>query len=191
MKLIIGIGNPGKSYEKTRHNIGFTVLDALQKHADLAASKWQHKKNLLAEISEFGDVVLIKPDTFVNRSGETAVAAADIFHAAPKDILVVTDDVNLLFGKMRLRPSGSAGGHHGLESIERSLESDAYARLRLGVGQMDMPKDLSEYVLKKFDADEVKKMNGILETALGVCVSWANEGFETAQRCLSQLQSNK
>ncbi len=190
MNLVIGIGNPGKNYEKTRHNIGFLVLERLQRQA-FSDSKWRHKKELLAEIAENREVILVKPATYVNRSGESLGVIAEQFHAEPENILVVCDDVNLQFGKMRLRPSGSAGGHHGLESIGQALGSDGYARLRLGVGTSDMPKDLSEFVLEKFDADETKKIDEILGIALEVCVSWVKEGFEAAQKRLSQLQSNK
>ena len=112
-------------------------------------------------------------------------------HIEPEKILVVCDDVNLASGKMRLRPSGSAGGHHGLESVERSLESDGFARLRIGIGSESMPKELSGYVLEKFSGSEAEKMDRVFEDAVQVCISWVKQDFEAAVRRLSQLQSNK
>ena len=173
MKFIVGIGNPGKKYEGTRHNVGFRVLDRL------ARKKMQ-------------GVLLIKPDTFVNNTGEVVAAVVKKRAASPADFLFVCDDVNLAFGKLRLRDSGSAGGHHGLESVIAVLGSEDFARLRIGVGSEDMPKDdLTDYVLGKFGTEEEKALGGILDKAAAVCESWVNEGFGGATNCLSRLQSIK
>src|SRR3989338_4089743 len=142
MKFIIGIGNPGKKYQGTRHNTGFRALDRLE-----------------GKIG--GDAMLIRPDTFVNNTGEAVSALVKKYDPKAADILVVCDDVNLDFGKLRLRASGSAGGHHGLESVIAALGSEGFARLRIGVRNERMPEDLTGFVLGKFSNEEEKEVGGI------------------------------
>jgi peptidyl-tRNA hydrolase, PTH1 family len=173
MKFIVGIGNPGSKYDGTRHNIGFAVLDELK--GKVAAK----------------DVFLIKPKTFVNRTGDEVARIAGGHGAKPSDFLVVCDDVNLAFGKMRLRGSGSAGGHHGLESVIEALGSGDFARLRIGVGGDGMPKDLTGYVLETFSAKERKELDKILEDAVAVCREWTEKGLKAAMDRLSRLRSNQ
>lgn len=173
MKFIVGIGNPGRKYEGTRHNVGFAVVDRLKKKL----------KNPGA--------VLVKPGTFVNNTGEAVRELSEKRRAKPADILVVCDDVNLDFGKLRLRASGSAGGHHGLESVIEALGSTDFARLRVGVRNESMPKDLAGFVLEKFSADEAKRLDAIVEKAAAVGESWADGGFEAAQNCLSRLTNER
>ena len=175
MKFVIGIGNPGKSYDKTRHNVGFAVLDRLK---DSGIKKTE--------------AMFVKPETFVNRTGEAVAALLKKYpKATAQDFLIVCDDVNLLFGKMRLRGSGSAGGHHGLESVIEALGGNGFSRLRIGVGQEAMPKDLTGFVLEKFSKSEQKALDEILERAVLVCESWVNEGLEASMNVLSRLQSVK
>ncbi len=190
VKFIIGIGNPGKKYEHTRHNIGFVSLDALAEHLS-GSSGWKETPELKAETHAAGDVFLVKPSTFVNETGQTLKAIEGKYHPDLKDMLVVCDDVNLQFGKLRLRDSGSAGGHHGLESIIASLGSEDFPRLRIGVGVPEMPKDLEGFVLEKFSGEESKKIAGLSEKAVLICESWIKEGFQAAQGRLSQLQSKE
>ena len=169
MRFIVGIGNPGRKYEGTRHNVGFDVVDRLKKKLRGSA------------------VTLVKPGTFVNNTGEAVRELADKRRARPADILIVCDDVNLDFGKLRLRASGSAGGHHGLESVIEALGSKDFPRLRVGVRNEHMPKDLAGFVLEKFSAEEAKRLDAIVEKAAAVGESWAGGGFEAAQNCLSRL----
>ena len=188
MKFVIGIGNPGKKYEHTRHNIGFVSMDALVKRLS-GSPDWKETLELKAETHATDDIFLVKPSTFVNHTGEVLKAIEGKYHPDLKDILVVSDDVNLRFGKLRLRDSGSAGGHHGLESIIASLGSEDFPRLRIGVGIEEMPKDLEGFVLEKFSGEESKKIAGLSEKAVFICESWIKEGFQAAQGRLSQLQS--
>lgn len=172
MKFIVGIGNPGKKYEGTRHNIGFGVLDAVSA-----------RKNLDRKM-------LLKPDTYVNATGCAVSEVIRKHRLTPSDVLVVCDDVNLQFGKLRLRPSGSAGGHHGLESVIAELGSEEFPRLRIGVGGEHMPKDdLTEFVLGRFTDAEKKALPALLEKTAAVCETWAKDGFDGATNCLSRLQS--
>ena len=190
MKFIVGIGNPGKQYDGTRHNIGFMAVEAMNKGG--LAVQWTAKDKLKAQIAKTGDqALLMKPSTFVNLSGQCVAITAKKYQSAPKDFLIVCDDVNLAFGKIRFRESGSAGGHHGLESIIESLGSDEFPRLRIGVGNEIMPKDLASFVLEKFLAEEKKELPKILEKAVLVCEAWEKKGFESARDLLSRLQSVK
>ena len=193
MKFIIGIGNEDKRYEETRHNIGFKVVNWIQAHRKPVshAVRWSEKEDLKAFIARLDeDHFLIKSKLFVNNTGGTVSMIRERNPSAkPSDYLFVCDDVNLRFGKMRLRASGSAGGHHGLESVIQALGTE-FPRLRIGVGNESMPKDdLTSFVLARFTAQEEKELGGIFEKAASVCESWMNEGFDSAMNCLSRLQS--
>lgn len=175
MKFIVGIGNPGTRYKDTRHNIGFRVIDAIKK-----ASK-----------TNPNECLLVKPSTFVNKTGEAVRILREKHRFHSQDLLVVCDDVNLVFGKLRLRASGSSGGHHGLESIIETLGSDDFPRLRIGVGSETMPKELSGYVLEPFSAGEEKELSKLLEKAVLVCDRWVKDGVKPAAETLSRLQSGR
>ena len=176
MKCIVGIGNPGKEYQGTRHNIGFQVLDQIKSSKAFGVSK---------------DIVLKKPSTFVNRSGLAVAEAVKKHRLLPGSVLVVCDDVNLEFGKMRLRAKGSSGGHRGLESVIEALGTEEFPRLRVGIKNDRMPKDLAPFVLDCFDPKEAKALPGILENAVSVCRAWALDGVSSAMDVLSRLQSIK
>lgn len=189
MKFIVGIGNPEKQYEKTRHNIGFRVLD---RWCAASSGAWREKKKYRSQVCSLETAQLFKPETYVNNTGETVSVLRQKKGVLPADFLVVCDDVNLSFGKLRLRDSGSAGGHHGLESVIRALDTEHFARLRVGVGGMMMPKgDLTDYVLGLFTAQEQKELSGVLDKAMSVCQSWVNDGFHGALNCLSRHPSIK
>ena len=152
MKLVVGLGNPGRKYEGTRHNVGFDVLDLLAgRHrlewesapADALIAKWRSASVLLA-----------KPLTFMNLSGHAIGDLLRFYKIDLPDLFVVVDDANLELGRLRARPSGSAGGHNGLKSIIEALGTEEFARLRVGVGRGDARRDLADHVLAKFDPDE-------------------------------------
>ena len=154
MKLVAGLGNPGRKYEGTRHNIGFDVLDVLARRH---GAQWEMgPRGIEALVGRWRshDTVLAKPLTFMNLSGGAIVALLQFYKIDPADLLVVVDDVNIDLGRLRLRPGGSAGGHNGLKSVIGSLGSDQFARMRIGVGRGDNRRDLADHVLAKFDADE-------------------------------------
>jgi PTH1 family peptidyl-tRNA hydrolase len=174
LKFVVGIGNPEKKYDGTRHNIGFRAIDAARK-----------------ELGKREDVLLIKPDTYVNCTGDSISALRQKYGVSPSDLLLVCDDVNLVFGKLRLRASGSSGGHHGLESVIESLGSEDFARLRIGVGRPDMPKDLTGFVLEKFSREEEKELGGIMDDVVSVCRHWVENGLKAATDRLSHLKSNQ
>ena len=162
MKLVVGLGNPGRKYEGTRHNVGFEILDLLARRH---RADWEMGPRgieaLVARPAQTGAsgfsrnaLVLAKPLTFMNLSGAAVVALLQFYKIDPVDLLVVVDDVNIDLGRLRARPEGSAGGHNGLKSIIGSLGSQAFARLRVGVGRGDHRRDLADHVLAKFDANE-------------------------------------
>ncbi len=154
MKVIVGLGNPGPRYRGTYHNIGFDVVDEFARRhgASFGAAP---ADALIARVRGLAeDVVLAKPLTFMNLSGRAVGDLQRFYKAAPEDLLVVFDDVNLPIGRLRLRPHGSAGGHNGLKSILECLGSDAIPRLRVGVGRGDTRRDLASHVLSRVPAEE-------------------------------------
>ncbi|HXH06176.1 MAG TPA: aminoacyl-tRNA hydrolase [Vicinamibacterales bacterium] len=156
MKLVAGLGNPGARYRGTRHNIGFEVLDELaRRHAlrfergpEALVARWR------PATGEAGGALLVKPLTFMNLSGRAVGELARYYRIPPEAVLVVVDDVNLELGRLRARARGSSGGHNGLRSIEEALGTQAYPRLRIGVGRGDGRRDLADHVLARFDPDE-------------------------------------
>jgi PTH1 family peptidyl-tRNA hydrolase len=156
MKLIVGLGNPGREYRETRHNVGFRVLDEIARRHQLAwaMAPGQVPDAVIAKRYGAEPVMLAKPLVFMNRSGDAVAALARYFGVPDEDLLVVVDDVDLPFGRLRARASGSAGTHNGLRSVVARLGSQAFPRLRLGVGRGDARRDLADHVLSTFEADE-------------------------------------
>lgn len=189
MKFIVGIGNPEERYNRTRHNVGFKVLDALCRKY---SGEWHGKKALKSQVCKLDEAVLVKPETYVNNTGDAAGLFMKKHGASPADFLFVCDDVNLMLGKLRLRESGSAGGHHGLESVIRAFGCEDFPRLRVGVGSEKMPKDdLTDFVLGAFEPGEKKVLTAVLERTVSVCEAWLKEGFGPARDELSKVQSIK
>ena len=179
MKIILGIGNPGARYEGTRHNVGFRVLDRLaaRSGASLARRRFQARVETVRWDGQ--TVLLVKPQTYVNRSGEAARAACDYYGVPPGSLLVVVDDVNLPPGKLRFRTQGSAGGHLGLDSLIEQLGTDAFCRLRVGVGSPPhLEQDLVDHVLSRFAPEEQESIAAAIERAADGCRCWVAEGIE-------------
>ena len=177
MKFIIGIGNPGKQYEKTRHNIGFRVIDSIEK-----AMKNEELK--------IKNLRLVKPSTYVNCTGDEVAAILKKSNGSLDDFLIVCDDVNLAFGKMRLRAKGSSGGHNGLGSVMDALGTEDFTRLRIGVKNETTSKNLAPFVLESFSKKEEKELKPVLERAVLVCKAWAEKGFSAAQNEISLKREN-
>jgi PTH1 family peptidyl-tRNA hydrolase len=184
MRLVIGIGNPGAAYADTRHNLGFLVLDELAMRHQL--SSWSRRWS--SQIAEWpqapgdGTVALLKPQTFVNASGEAVQAAAAFYKLPLGALLVVVDDLNLPLGTLRLRGSGSAGGHNGLRDIEARL-GPGYPRLRLGIGQPAQGEGAHlGHVLGRFAAQEQEPVRAMVARAADCVESWCAGGLEGAAR---------
>jgi PTH1 family peptidyl-tRNA hydrolase len=135
MKLIVGLGNPGSEYEDTRHNIGFMVLDKLAKELGSESARWEEHEKFQAVTARAGDVMLVKPITFMNRSGDAISALMRFYKLSPSDVWVIHDDIDLPLGKIRVRERGSSAGHNGVQSVIESLKTDAFVRFRIGIGR--------------------------------------------------------
>jgi PTH1 family peptidyl-tRNA hydrolase len=180
--LIVGLGNPGREYARTRHNAGFMVVERL---AEQWKATWRSEKRFQARLgrTEFDGkrIVLCQPETFMNASGE-AVSAVMGFQKIPADrLLVAVDDADLPFGDIRLRPGGSSGGHHGLESVEQHLGTRDYARQRVGIGRDDAAaRRISGYVLSPFRAAERELLEKVLQKACEQIECWLAAGAAQA-----------
>ena len=174
--LIVGLGNPGPEYELTRHNIGFLVLDKLAsiKEVNFSSDRYGHK----AEFKYAGkNFTLIKPNTFMNLSGKAVSYWLSQSKIPVENLLVVTDDLALPFGKIRMRPQGSHGGHNGLRNIQELLNSEKYTRLRIGVGNEFEKGKQVDYVLSNFDKKEMENLDELLNYCAEGVVSFARNGL--------------
>lgn len=181
MKLIAGLGNPGQRYKNNRHNIGFRITDKLVFKYNTKLKRKFLKKVKQANLSILGEEVLVvQPLTYINLSGECILHFYKRLNLNLKDILIICDDINLPMGKIRIRPSGSSGGHNGLSSVINSLGSEDFPRLRTGIKTEKPVEDVSEYVLSKFKPEEMKTIEGAVNDAVSACESWIKEGIEAA-----------
>ena len=179
--LIVGLGNPGAEYARTRHNAGFLLVEKL---AAQWKADWANERKFTARMAKTERngkrVLLCEPQTFMNLSGETVGAVTDFYHLPAGQVMVAVDDADLPFGEIRLRPSGSSGGHHGLESIEQHLGTREFARLRIGIGRKDSVRQITNHVLGKFEAGESEMLEKVLGRAAGQVECWLNEGLPKA-----------
>ena len=178
--LIVGIGNPGRQYDATRHNVGFHTVDVLSKKLGVPMRSRRFKTVHGTGTYAGRKMILAKPQTYVNLSGE-AVRALSKYYGVPADhIIVVCDDVYLDLGAIRIRPSGSAGGHNGLKNIIAQLGSDGFPRVRLGTGPQPEGMDLVEFVLRPMTSGERKCMKDVCEEAAEACLTMITDGTERA-----------
>jgi peptidyl-tRNA hydrolase, PTH1 family len=180
MKLIVGLGNPGREYRDTRHNVGFMVADEIAKRHHLAFAMAPSQVPDAFVAKKFGapSLMVAKPLTFMNNSGD-AVAALTRYYDVPfDDLLVVVDEVALPFGRLRARARGSAGGHNGLKSMIARLGTTEFPRLRLGVGRGDARRDLADHVLSRFEADEQSALGEFIARAADAAEMFAAEGID-------------
>jgi PTH1 family peptidyl-tRNA hydrolase len=189
-KLIVGIGNPGKDYAWTRHNLGFLVVDYLAQEFRI---KWSHCSFTKADSAhdKAKDFYLLKPLNFVNNSGIAVEAFQKKYNILTEDILVVCDDLNLDFKDMRVRPSGTSGGHNGLKSIKEKLESQNFARLRLGIAHPGHKDKVVDYVLEEFTKEEKKELKDFIEEAAKCCQTWLNDGIQEAMNHYNRRKESK
>ena len=183
MKLVVGIGNPGKRYEGSRHNVGFDVVDLLAGRALAPAAK-EKFHSLVTDAVLAGDkLVMLLPQTYVNESGRAVRSAVDWFGLALDDLIVVCDDFSLPLGKLRIRSGGSGGGHNGLTSIGEWLGSDEFPRLRIGIGEVPCfgqdRMDPADFVLSRFLSDELDEIHAACRQAAEAIETWMRDGIET------------
>ncbi len=183
MKLLVGLGNPGKRYDGTRHNIGFVVIDRLAAAPGIGSFQDRFDAEV-AEWHEAGDkILLMKPQTFMNLSGRAVREAVDFYQIDQKDLLVICDDMALPLGKLRFRARGTHGGHNGLRDIQQHLGSTEYSRLRIGVDVPDGEKDAVDHVLGKFKPSEKPAIEDALQLAVQAAALWVGQGI---QKCMNQ-----
>lgn len=188
MKLVVGLGNPGPQYRYTRHNVGFRAVERV---ADMLGISFDQEKyeGLIAKGQRGAHaVLLLKPMTYMNVSGVSVAAAAKNRVANPLDLLVVTDDINLPLGRLRLREKGSAGGHNGLKSIIERLGTDEFPRLRIGVGDKEPGVDLRDHVLSGFRPDEKPEVERVIELAAEGILEFVDRGASRAMTELNRRQ---
>ena len=173
-RLILGLGNPGERYAPTRHNLGFRVVDEMARRRGVRIAG----EECAALVGEATELLLAKPQTYMNRSGYAARCLVERHGLVPAGVLVVYDEAALPLGRLRLRPAGSPGGHRGMESVVGELRTDEVPRLRLGIGPEEPPEDLVELVLAPFAPGEREVVDAMVARAADACESWLADGAE-------------
>jgi len=180
MKLVVGLGNPGRRYEGTRHNVGFIVVGQVAKKHSVGTVRERFQGETIDADLDGEKALLLTPSTFMNLSGSSVLAARDFYKIPTEEIPVVCDDLNLPLAKLRLRAGGSAGGQKGLEDIIRRLGTDAFARLRIGIGSPPNGWNWADFVLSKFHKDELPDMELAAARSVEAVEVWAREGIQAA-----------
>jgi len=180
VKVVLGLGNPGKKYQRARHNLGFLVVDRVAVGNSVAVKKRRYG-SLIGDWQIAGEkVLLVKPQTYMNRSGEAVRKLFRYFPVTLKDLVVIHDDLDLPFGRIRVRPRGGAGGHLGVGSILESLGEEGFFRVRVGIGRPPPGVDPADFVLDPFSPDENAQLDQVVSKAAGAVACLLEEGFRRA-----------
>ncbi len=190
MRLIVGLGNPGREYEKTRHNAGFMVVDRLAVRHGLSGAKMKFHSGLLTGLIGEHKVALIQPMTFMNRCGIAVREAMDFYKVQPAEVMVVVDDVALPLAKLRVRGGGGAGGHNGLADIEKHLGTTKYPRLRVGIDPPPPRVAQSDWVLGRFTPEQLEAIEPAVERACDCVEMWLGEPMEAVMNRFNAEESN-
>ncbi|AZQ49327.1 aminoacyl-tRNA hydrolase [Bacillus albus] len=177
MKLIVGLGNPGREYELTRHNIGFMAIDELAKRWNISLNEQKFKGVFGAGFVNGEKVILLKPLTYMNLSGESIRPLMDYYKIDVEDFVVLYDDLDIPVGKLRLRMKGSAGGHNGVKSTISHLGTQEFQRIRMGIDRPKNGMKVVDYVLGRFTSEEIPEVNHSIEKAADACEEWLNKPF--------------
>lgn len=180
MKLIVGLGNPGMQYAATRHNIGFEVLDSIAETYNISVIKNKYKALIGDGIIAGEKVILMKPQTYMNLSGEAVKACMDFHKISSEDLIVIYDDISLEIGQLRIRKSGSAGGHNGIKNIIAQIGTEEFPRIRFGVGEKPAGWDLANYVLGRFPEEEMKIVGPRIMDAVKATETMLKSGIDKA-----------
>lgn len=180
MYIIAGLGNPGKEYDGSRHNVGFMTLDTLADRYQIEIREKAHKALIGKGMIEGNKVILVKPQTYMNLSGESIRSVMDYYKTEPSEFIVIYDDISLEPGQIRIRKKGSAGGHNGIKNIIAHLGTQEFPRIRIGVGEKPPRMDLADYVLSRFPKEEKEEMEQAFRDGAAAAVSMMNEGIDTA-----------
>lgn len=180
MYIIVGLGNPGKRYEDTRHNIGFKTIDALADKLNIKVNKIKFK-GLVGEGRIAGEkVILLKPHTFMNNSGESVVEILNFYKLKPENLLVVVDDIDIEFAQLKIKKNGSAGTHNGLKSIVNLIGSKNFARFKIGVGKKHPNEDLASFVLSNFPSRDKKHIEDAVDACSESIIKTVTDGIDVA-----------
>jgi len=177
MKLVVGLGNPGRKYEGTRHNVGFRVIAELARKYGQTKPKRDFQGEIIEAQLDSQKTLLLCPHTLMNLSGGSVLAARDFYRIGYEDLLIVSDDLNLPLGKLRVRANGSSGGQRGLEDIIRRLGTDQIPRLRIGIGSPPEGRDAADFVLGRFAKAELPEIEEAVWRSADAVVVWAREGL--------------
>ena len=180
MYVIVGLGNPGKQYEHTRHNVGFDVIDILAKEYGISVTKIKHKALIGEGRVGSEKVILVKPQTYMNLSGETLIDIYNYYKVDSNNIVVIYDDIDLEVGKIRIRKKGSGGTHNGMRSILKCLGTNEFPRVRIGVSKPRQGQDLADFVLSRFRKEEADDIQGGLEKAAKAVDCMIRENLDLA-----------
>jgi PTH1 family peptidyl-tRNA hydrolase len=183
MKLIVGLGNPGRKYVDTRHNVGWETLAEMARQLGTGRPRAKFKGELVEAAVGGERTLLLCPHTYMNRSGGSVQPARDFFKIEDRDLIVVCDDFNLPLAKLRFRAKGSAGGQKGLEDVIRCLGTEQFSRLRIGIGPVPPQWDVKDYVLSRFRGDERKEIDNAVSIAAKGLTDWVRHGIEY---CMNQ-----
>ncbi|WP_298078437.1 aminoacyl-tRNA hydrolase [uncultured Abiotrophia sp.] len=173
MKLIVGLGNPGDKYQGTRHNVGFDVIDALARQEGLQLTDQKFRADYTIWRVDGEKVLLVKPYTFMNLSGEAVLPLMSYYNISPDELVVVYDDLDLEPGKLRLRQSGSAGGHNGVKSIIEMLGTQDFKRVKIGIGRPQYGRKVVDHVLERFDTDDRALIEQKIDQTTDLLTAWA------------------
>lgn len=191
-KLVIGLGNPGEEYKNHRHNTGFIIIDKLAQNLSLKFDN-NKKKSLFtrAKLNNI-DFILLKPQTFMNLSGESAIYISKFFNIKPEDIIVIYDDMDIPFGTFKIKKGGSSGGHNGIKSLIAQLQTDDFIRLRVGIGRPSFGKKVNDYVLSSFSKSERENIdNDLGENVIEAIKTILFESYTIAQNKYNKRINNK
>lgn len=184
MRIVAGLGNPGTRYDNTRHNVGFRVIDSLAKALDIEVRKKKFGAVFGEGVYKGKKLILLKPFRYMNRSGEAVTTAVGFYRLLPEDLLVISDDMALEPGRLRLRAKGSSGGHNGLADIIEKLGTNEFGRLRIGIGQSDVMGDV-DFVLGEPTKEEKPLLNEAVERAREAVLCWTENGIEDAMNAFN------
>ena len=191
MKIVFGLGNPGRNYERTRHNVGFQIVDILARRHNAVFAP--HKFDALATKVRIDgeEVLLVKPQTFMNLSGKSVAPIVRFYKVPLEDVLVVYDDLDLAFGVLRMRPKGGDGGHKGMRSIIQHLGTTEIPRLRVGIGRPPGRMDPADFVLHPFTPEEEEEMRVVREEAADAIEIWVRRGLDPAMQFVNSRRATR
>jgi PTH1 family peptidyl-tRNA hydrolase len=178
VKIVVGLGNPGREYAATRHNVGFMVINRLARLAGASSPRRRFRSEIAESVLDGEKLILVAPQTFMNLSGDAVREVVNWYHAPLDDLIVIADDLDLPFGTLRMRARGSAGGHNGLSSIFEQLGTQDVPRLKIGIGRG--PGTAHSRVLSRFSANEEKALPGVIECAANGIRIWMRDGIISA-----------